>query len=280
VADRGYGFRRTKERGGERGGTTHCQTIGQAFDPCVERGPMSQAVSEQVPPALHPVPVADPVRVLVVEDQRLFAEVVCRSLQSDGMVVLGIATTGREALVAARAERPDVVLMDFGLPDESGLSVGRRIIEELPGTKVIGLTALAGDRAAREAGMAGFHGCLTKDANIARLTDAIRQVVGGVSVFPKLALPRAGFGRTWEFNATGLLVEQLTSREREILGILASGATTEQIAATLVISQHTVRTHVQAILQKLVVHSRLEAVAFAVRHGLVAVPAGPQAWAE
>jgi two-component system, NarL family, nitrate/nitrite response regulator NarL len=185
------------------------------------------------------------------------------------MDVVGVATSGAQALDAVREHRPDVVLMDIGLPDQSGIVVGQRILEERPETKVVALTALEDAQAVREALRVGFCGYLTKDTDAHRFERALRSVFEGQVVLPQSLGKELGADRSP--SADDMLIRQLTPRELEVLELLAEGATSLRIAETLGVSPNTVRTHVQGILSKLQVHSRLEAAAFAVRHGLVDV---------
>lgn len=181
----------------------------------------------------------------------------------EGLEVLPIAATGRETLERARAVRPELVLLDIGLPDQSGLQVGMTIIQELPNTKVIALTALQDPKLAQEAIRVGFLGFVTKSADTRQFIQALRSVLAGNTVIPqRLAMSRSRS----EHDVT---IDQLTERELQVLRLLARGFPSAKIAAEMGIAWNTVRTHVQSILTKLQVHSRLEAAAFAVRHGLV-----------
>ncbi len=191
------------------------------------------------------------------------------------MDVLGIATDASEALMLCREWRPGLVLLDIGLPDRSGLSVGAEMHDEAPETKIMALTALADHRVVKEAIRAGFSGYLMKDTNLDQLVSSIRAVVDGQVVLPQRLARGATGDRSPGSEHASLLASQLTLREREVLGLLAEALTSREIAARLNVSMNTVRTHVQTILSKLQVHSRLEAVAFAVRTGLVDVPRGP-----
>jgi NarL family two-component system response regulator LiaR len=181
-----------------------------------------------------------------------------------GMSVLGVYTTADSGLAGAREHRPDMVLLDLGLPDGSGLELGRDILEELPETKVVAVTALEDEGSVQDAFKAGFHGYLTKQTETERFEHVLRSIEDGQSVFPQRQI-----GRNRERSGAELLADQLTTREVEVLQLLAEGATSAQMAEKLDVSPNTVRTHVQGILSKLQVHSRLEAAAFAVRHGLV-----------
>ena len=203
---------------------------------------------------------------MIVDDHRLFADAIRVTLTEMGMSVLGVYTTADTGLAGAREHRPDMVLLDLGLPDRPGLELGREILEELPETKVVALTALEDEKSVQDALKAGFHGYLTKQTEAARFQRALRSVQDGQSVFPQRQV-----GRNRERTDDELMAEQLTTREVEVLQLLAEGASSGQIAEQLRVSPNTVRTHVQGILSKLQVHSRLEAAAFAVRHQLVKV---------
>lgn len=159
-------------------------------------------------------------------------------------------------------------MVDIGLPDQSGLLVGARIREERPEATVIAVTALEDARLVKEAVSAGFHGFLSKDTNLPKFVSSIRAARAGEMVFPPKVF--RGNGSAAANQDAALLAEQLTSREREVLELLSQGATSGKIAELLHIAPNTVRTHVQSILSKLQVHSRLEAAAFAVRHGVIA----------
>jgi DNA-binding NarL/FixJ family response regulator len=184
-----------------------------------------------------------------------------------GMTVVGIRTSADEGLAAATSLRPDLVLVDLGLPDRDGLVLGADILATLPATKIVALTALEDERAVQEALRLGFHGYLTKQTEAEQFKRALESIADGQVVFPHRLGRRnlkTGIERDME-----LMAAQLTMREREVLQLLAEGASSGQIAERLGVSPNTVRTHVQGILSKLQVHSRLEAAAFAVRHELV-----------
>jgi DNA-binding NarL/FixJ family response regulator len=209
------------------------------------------------------------VKVLIVDDHALFSEALRPLLEQNGMEVLGIAGTGTDALAAARRERPDVVLVDLGLPDMPGLALGREILEEHPETKVLAVTAMDHARIAREVLQAGFHGFLTKDTPLPRFIKSVKAVMEGQVInLPRRDGARPAVGDEEQRDAA-LLAGQLTPRELEVLEILVRGGSNAEIARELGLSPNTVRTHVQSILTKLQVRSRLEAAAFAVRFGIV-----------
>jgi two-component system, NarL family, nitrate/nitrite response regulator NarL len=210
-----------------------------------------------------------PIRVLIVDDHLLFADVIQRTLEADGMDVVAAVATGGEALSVFRDERPHLVLVDLALPDRNGLAIGEAILEQAPDTVVVALTALDDPQLVKQVLRAGFRGYVTKDCPVAQLREAISQAVGGRVV---VAVPsrRVGNGsRGSKKEGVALLAGQLTPREREVLALLAQGAGSAEMARHLGISPNTLRTHVQSVLTKLQVHSRLEAASFAVRNELV-----------
>lgn len=213
------------------------------------------------------------IRILIVDDHKLFADAISPSLVQQGSAVIGVATNASDALDAVRRERPDAVLVDIGLPDRSGLALGSEILEERPSTVLIAVTALDDARIVKEAARAGFHGFVMKSANLKEFVRSVGAVLEGEMVFPK-GTRGEGVRSLRERNLTS---EHLTARERQVLALLSLGATSQRISEALGIAPNTVRTHVQNILSKLQVHSRLEAVAVAVRQGVVDGEAWPLA---
>jgi DNA-binding NarL/FixJ family response regulator len=211
-------------------------------------------------------------RVLIVDDQLMFAEAIRSVLEARGVEVVGIAETAADAVRIANRTRPDVVVVDMEMPDWGGLRAGREIIKAIPDVKVIGLVSTPDPEALRQAFSLGFRGCLTSDADALQLMTAIRAVAGGDRVKPS-HLPRPVVSGWADDPQTDVLVNLLTSREREVLRMIASAANSEEIARRLAISVNTVRSHIQSIFTKLQVHSRLEAAAFAARTGLLRTPA-------
>jgi len=163
----------------------------------------------------------------------------------------------------AGRDRPDAVLIDIGLPDQSGLLVGRTIRDLLPDARILALSALRDSRVAEEAARLGFSGYLTKHVPISRVVGALR----GETDLRPVATNGVAYKRNG--NRMDLIAEQLTNRERDVLRLLVEGLPGEAIARRLNVSSNTVRTHVQNILSKLQVHSRLEAATLAVRHRLL-----------
>jgi two-component system nitrate/nitrite response regulator NarL len=191
------------------------------------------------------------------------------TLEELGMQVVDVVSTAADGLAAARRLRPDLILLDIGLPDENGISVGKRIISELPDSRVVVVTAHKDPRSVAEAVRVGFQGYVTKDTPVSLFVSSIQAVIEGHVVLPRQLARQAAGARTPGEKDVALLIEQITHRERDVLQLLAEGASSAEMARRLSVSRNTVRTHVQNILTKLQVHSRLEAAAFAVRHGLV-----------
>lgn len=207
--------------------------------------------------------------VLIVDDHLLFAQAIGQILSDSGIGPVDIASSGEEALAAVRTQRPDVALVDVGLTDENGIALGRAILAEAPTTKVVSLTALEDDRAVQDAQRSGLSGYLTKSIEPDEFRSAIERIAAGERIFPRgLGRPDGTNGNRFDRHE---IAGHLTTREREVLQLLAEGASSQQISAQLGLSPNTVRTHVQGILSKLQVHSRVEAAAYGVRHGLVRV---------
>jgi DNA-binding NarL/FixJ family response regulator len=219
-------------------------------------------------------------RVLLVEDNVLLADAFRTFLQNREISVIGTAATAREAVEIARAERPDVILIDIGLPDGNGIDLGRRLLQEMPEAILIALTASNDRSSMDEAIRSGFRAYLTKDMPITTVLASIEAVADGQVVISAATNTPAPSRRLGEPGT--LLAQQLTARERQVLSLVVHGASTKQIGRRLGVSNHTARTHVENGFAKLQVHSRLEAVAFALRHGIVeldndrvAPPRGP-----
>ena len=206
-------------------------------------------------------------RVLIVEDHRMVAEAFSEIIdQQDDMEVVGYAATVEEARRVAQTAAPDVVLMDFRLRDGDGVAATIAIKEDRPETQVVMVTSALSDAVLIPALEAGCLGFLTKDRPIGEVLAAVRSAAAGestispdmlVRLLPRLRPMRKG------------VAEELTPRELEVLQMLAEGHSTQTIANTLVLSSKTIRNHVQSILEKLGVHSKLEAVSTAARRGLI-----------
>ena len=212
--------------------------------------------------------------ILIVDDHRLFADVVATALEQIGARIVGPVGNAADAIVAVATERPDVVLLDLSLPDGHGIDAGRTIVESHPDTIVLALSASTDPRAVTEAMKAGFRGYVAKDAPLSTVVEAIQTAIGGRSVVVPSGRAKPTSTSTRGGVSPALLASGLTIREREVLELLVAGLGSRAIADKLQISMNTVRTHVQSVLTKLQVHSRLEAAAFAVRHELVELGRG------
>ena len=209
------------------------------------------------------------IRVLVVDDHRLVREGLVNLLRVyPDIEVVGEAEDGDGAVSGARELRPDVVLMDIGMPGMNGITATRLVKKESPDTAVIMLTMLDQDAYVYEAVKAGATGYLLKNAGLEELVAAIREVHrGGATLHPgaqaKLLKEYVALARR-DRETYGL-----SRREFEILQLLADGRSNREIASELFISAQTVKTHVAHIFEKLGVGDRTEAVAAALRRGLV-----------
>lgn len=207
------------------------------------------------------------IKVLVVDDHRVLAQGLVEMLRLEGDIqVVGTAATAGEAIDAAREHAPDVVLMDYALPDLTGTDAARRIKDERPATKIVILTAVTDEAILVEAIEAGCSGYITKDKPVDEAISAVRAAhAGEVLISPSMLarlLPKLS-------RAPSPARADLTPRELEVLSMLAEGLSNHAIAEKLVLSLHTVRNHIQNILAKLDSHSKLEAVARAVREGII-----------
>ena len=204
-----------------------------------------------------------PIRVVVVDDHQMFVESLVRLLADVADIdVVAVAGSSREALATVADARPDVVVMDYQLPDESGARAAAALRVRVPGTRVIMLTGHADTSAARDAAEVGCCAFVTKDRAAAELVDAVRAAHAGAVTLPE---PTMSLVPGWDGRRAG----RLSKREREVLVLLADGLGTEAIASAMFISRNTVRAHVQRVITKLGAHSKLEAVAVARRTGLL-----------
>lgn len=216
-----------------------------------------------------------PVRVFLVDDHRVVRSGVSAYLaQVDDIELIGEAGDGRQALeriavLEPAGTLPDVVLMDLLMPGMDGITATRRIRSRWPAIEVVALTSFAEEAKVRGALEAGAAGYLLKDADADQVAQAIRGAVAGqMHLDPTVARLLADSLRTPHRPA-----DSLTAREREVLTLVAGGASNRQIAQTLVVSERTARTHVSAILAKLGLVSRTQAALWAVREGLASGPA-------
>lgn len=212
------------------------------------------------------------IRVLVVDDQALVRAGFRMILEAEPDVeVVGEAADGVEAVSAAQLHRPDVVLMDVRMPNMDGIAAARRILEGGSTARVVMLTTFDMDEYVYEALRAGASGFLLKDVPPERLVAGIRAVASGESLLAPSVTRRLieTFVQRQPSRALPQNVKELTSREREVLELMARGLSNAEIAETFTVSETTVKTHVAHILGKLELRDRVQAVVFAYECGLI-----------
>lgn len=200
---------------------------------------------------------------MLVDDHEMVVEGLGRILElEDDIDVVATANSAGEGIAAASQHLPDVILMDYRLPDGDGVSAAARIRTEHPDMRIVLLTGSDDPDALRRVIDAGCLGYIDKTRSIDDLVAAVRIAASGHVVISINDLTKISTGPRGD-------VGRLTKREREILFLVAEGLSNKSIAERLVLSVHTVRTHVQTILAKLGAHSRLEAIAIAKRRRLL-----------
>ena len=219
----------------------------------------------------------EPIRVLVVDDHALFRRGLEMVLgQEPDIAVVGEAGDGAEALELASALLPDIVLMDVRMPRRSGIEACSAIKDVVPSAKIVMLTISDDEADLYEAVKAGASGYLLKEISIDEVAAAIRSVAGGQSLIsPSMASKLlAEFAMMIKKGDERQQVPapRLTDRELEVLKLVARGLNNRDIAKELFISENTVKNHIRNILEKLQLHSRMEAVMYAVRERLLDVP--------
>lgn len=219
------------------------------------------------------------VRVLLVDDDELLRAGLRSVLRSDDTIqVVGEASSGRGAVSAARAYRPDLVLMDVRMPDLDGIAATREVLAGSPDVRVVILTTFEQDDYIFGALNAGASGFLLKRTRPEELIAAIHTVAGGDSLLSpsvtRIVIEHMGHQPPPDGKTTGQL-DELTPRELEVLELLARGRSNGEIAAELVIEESTVKTHVKRILMKLNLRDRVQAVIFSYESGLTHPGAKP-----
>jgi DNA-binding NarL/FixJ family response regulator len=212
------------------------------------------------------------VRVLLVDDQALVRAGFRMILEAqDDLEVVGEAGDGEQALELARAERPDVVLMDIRMPRLDGLEATRRLVAEQPDARVLVLTTFDLDEHVYDALEAGASGFLLKDVGRDELVHAVRVVAAGEALLAPTVTRRllAGFVASRPSPPPRAALDALTPRENDTLALLARGLSNAEIARELVVSEHTVKTHVGNVLMKLRLRDRIHAVILAYEAGVV-----------
>lgn len=214
-----------------------------------------------------------PITVLIVDDERTFGEALELALgREKDLRIVQVATDGPQAVQAATTYRPDVVLMDATMPGMSGIEATRRIKEADPDAAVLILSGRDDEHLLARAVQAGAAGMLRKTEAIVDVASTVRRAHRGESLYAEqeveTALRRLRHRRSTDDDARRRL-DRLTPREIEILASMAEGRSPDEISDTLGMSPNTLRTHMQNVLTKLGVHSKVEALVLAIRHGKV-----------
>ena len=220
----------------------------------------------------------DRIRVLAADDQRVVREGLAMLLGLlPDVEVVGTAADGEQVLAVVAELKPDVILMDLRMPRMDGVEATRRLRESHPGVKVVVLTTYADDRSVIDALRAGALGYLTKDAGADEIQQALHRVTSGQAALDPAVqrhLVEAIAGGPADPAPAGAtppasLPDNLTPREAEVLTLIAAGLSNTEIAERLVVSEATVKSHVNHMLPKIGARDRAQAVGYAYRHGLV-----------
>jgi DNA-binding NarL/FixJ family response regulator len=219
--------------------------------------------------------VSEPIRVLIADDQRVVREGLATLLGLLPEVeVVGSASDGHEAVVLAADLLPDIVLMDLRMPRCDGVEATRLLRGRVPNTKVVVLTTYADDRSVIDALRAGARGYLTKDAGGAEIRHALKQILDDHAVIDP-AVQRhvvdaiATLPPGHDHRPRSPLPAGLTPREAEVLSLIATGMSNHEIAVHLVVSEGTVKTHINHLFAKIDARDRAQAVTYAYQHGLI-----------
>lgn len=214
-------------------------------------------------------------RLLLCDDHAMFRQGLKSILETEeDFRVIGEVATGREAIRYALDTKPDVILMDIQMPELDGVAATKAILAEQPDAKVIILTMYRQDRYVFEAVKVGARGYMLKDASATELIDAIRRVAGGET----LLNAEMAASILDEFGKLGDLprhpehkLSELTDREEDILRLLAQGASNQEIATSLGVSEKTVRNRLSEIFSKLRLNNRTQAALYALREGIASL---------
>ncbi len=210
-------------------------------------------------------------RVLLADDHPLFRDGLASLLRARGMTVIGEANNGTQALELARATKPDLILMDVNMPEMDGLEATRRIKAELPETKIVILTVSDEDENLFQAIKFGAEGYLLKSLQSESFFDLIDGIARGEAPISRELATKIldEFSRRLKEDAKAASNEDLTEREKQVLGLVAEGSTNRDIAAKLNVTENTVKYHLKNILEKLHLRNRAQAVAYAMQSGLL-----------
>ncbi|GIU84762.1 MAG: DNA-binding response regulator [Acidimicrobiales bacterium] len=206
-------------------------------------------------------------RILVVEDQTLVGEAIAGALREHGdMEVCGVAGSLAEAMALLDTCTPDLALVDYKLPDANGYELVRAVKQRRPECHVVVFTAAENERVVARCIKAGADGFVTKSSHLDEMVDMVRRAAAGEALFtPKLLASVVGLIRSGDRQPG----DDLSSRELEVLRLVAKSKSVPEISRELCISEHTARNHIRNILTKLGAHTKLEAVVLALKHGLL-----------
>jgi len=238
------------------------------------------------PDAAAPSPAAPPIKVFVVEDQTKILKNQLKLLEGSSEIeIIGTALSGETGLEEVRRLKPDVLLLDLGLPRMSGIDVTRAVKAEMPSVEILIFTIFDEEDKVLEAVKAGASGYLLKGTTADKMVEAIKEVrAGGTVIQPNLARRLLKHFRVGEapaapapgVNPSSAPAEEpegkkLSARETEILQLIAKGVSNSEAAKMLTLSKATIRTHLEHIYRKLEVTNRVEAVTEGLRKGLIQV---------
>jgi DNA-binding NarL/FixJ family response regulator len=217
--------------------------------------------------------MSDPIRVLVADDQALVREGLMTLLQATpGIEPVADAADGAETVALAARHRPDVILMDLRMPNVDGVQATREIRAAQPDTEIVVLTTHADEASILDALRAGARGYLTKDAGIQEIARAVHAAAAHQSLLDPIVqaklLEAVGTAAPTPAPTPRQLPDELTPREAEVLSLIARGLSNREIAAHLVVSEATVKTHVNHVFAKIGARDRAQAVHYAYTHDL------------
>ena len=240
---------------------------------------MTEQTESGMPRDIPPVE-GDPIRVLIVDDHALFRRGLEMVLdQEPDIDIVGEASDGAEAVAKAVESTPDIVLMDVRMPKRGGIDACTAIKSSVPSARIIMLTISDEEADLYDAIKAGASGYLLKEISIDEVASAVRAVYGGQSLISpsmasKLLTEFASMIKKSEERVNVPAPPRLTEREMEVLRLVAKGMNNRDVARTLFISENTVKNHVRNILEKLQLHSRMEAVLYAFRENMIDISGG------
>lgn len=219
------------------------------------------------------------INVLLTDDHHLFREGIARILKdAPGINLVASAQDGGEAIALCGEHLPDVILMDVHMPGVDGIEATRQIQELFPATKILMLTVSENDEDLFAALRGGARGYLLKDTTSHELIESIRRVHAGEAIInpqmtAKLLTEFSALSQNLPAGKSAQMQQEdaksLTTRERDVLRLVARGLSNKEIGEELAISPHTVKTHLSHVLEKLELNGRVEAAAWAIRHGLL-----------